>query len=1061
MSTDLTFLTNEPDRKFSARLHNLLPRCEQFDCLVGYFYLSGFHLIREQLKACDRIRILIGLETEQQIIDAVLKATLTQPSLNFRSSAETASTFRDDVLVQLETAPETAPVESGIEELARWCSEGKAEVRAYAKDKIHAKLYIFSFRPDELDKGRVITGSSNLSQSGLQDNLEFNVELKTRSDYDFAAIKFSELWAESVEVSDDFVNTVTERSHLAHFSPKELYLKFLYEYFQTELTQIRELEDEYLPEEFLKLQYQRDAVLTAKRILEEFNGVFLADVVGLGKTYMAAMLARELDGGVLVIAPPALIDKSNPGAWGNVFRDFGVRRFETYSVGNLDKVLKTDLKKFKYVFIDEAHRFRNDDNETYAKLHRICRHKNVVLVTATPFNNSPLDLLSQVNLFQASRNSSVPNLPNLENFFKKLNSKLSGLHRVKDRDEFLRIMKENAHEVRERILKYLMVRRTRREIEEFYSDDLAAQNLKFPEVEDPKAVFYLLSPKENEIFMRTIRRATKEIKYARYKPLIDTYYQGSLDENTTVAQNNLASFMKILLVKRLESSFEAFRKTLDRFITVYERYIAAYKKGYVYVSKKKTNLIFDLIESGNFDAIEKLVESEEAEKYDAKEFKPGFLTDLESDLAILNDIREDWKAIDRDPKWEEFAKRIKSDAILMNSKVLLFTESKETAEYLTQLIKTELREKVVCYDGTSKKSLREEVIHNFDARVREPKDDYRILITTDALAEGVSLHRSNVVINYDIPWNPTRMMQRVGRVNRVDTKFDRVYTYNFFPSEEGNREIGLQEAAEAKIEAFIEMLGSDARLLTENEEIKSFNLFDRLTSKETITGESDDEPESELKYLQLIRGIQENEKELFAKIKSLPKKARTARASDEKTDALFTYFRLGKLHKFYLAEKSIASAAELDFLQTAKLLESDSDDRQRVGSHFYNLLQKNQSGLMQAMHSDEETKHAPAGSRDVPSKLRRRLQIFKSEQMQDFTEVEDQIWASVIHALEEGLVAKKTVNQVWRTVEKTNDTRAILEILKKNFQFDGVVVESESERKSPRHREVILSEYFL
>ncbi|MBK9768544.1 MAG: NgoFVII family restriction endonuclease [Chloracidobacterium sp.] len=332
MSTDLTFLTNEADRKFAVRLHNLLPRCDSFDCLVGYFYLSGFHLIQESLEPCGKIRILIGLETEQQVHDALLQA---QQTLNLRSTSDTTNHFNNVMLHQLETAEESQAVESGIEKLVRWCSEGKVEIRAYDKSKIHAKLYIFSFAQEQLDKGRVITGSSNLSQSGLQDNLEFNVELKNRSDYDFALQKFEELWKDSVEVSQDFVSAVEEKSHLAQFSPRELYLTLLYEYFQNELTQIRELDSYIALKSSFGFNISTTRFLTAKRILEELNGVFIADVVGLGKTYMAAMLARELDGGILVYCrPPDRRKKSRSmGKCFSRFRSQAIQNIFGWTIG--------------------------------------------------------------------------------------------------------------------------------------------------------------------------------------------------------------------------------------------------------------------------------------------------------------------------------------------------------------------------------------------------------------------------------------------------------------------------------------------------------------------------------------------------------------------------------------------------------------------------------------------------------------------------------------------------------------------------------------------------------
>ena len=171
----------------------------------------------------------------------------------------------------------------------------------------------------------------------------------------------------------------------------------------------------------------------------------------------------------------------------------------------------------------------------------------------------------------------------------------------------------------------------------------------------------------------------------------------------------------------------------------------------------------------------------------------------------------------------------------------------------------------------------ETVINNFDAKAPGTVlDGYNVLVSTDVLSEGVNLHQSNTVINYDIPWNPTRMMQRVGRINRVDTKFDTIYTFNFFPTRQSNDEIRLKEAAEAKINGFLTLLGGDAALLTEGEPVGSHELFNRLVSKKTITGEEEGET-SELKYLTLIKNIRDHDPDLFEKIKRLPKKARSGK----------------------------------------------------------------------------------------------------------------------------------------------------------------------------------------
>lgn len=289
----------------------------------------------------------------------------------------------------------------------------------------------------------------------------------------------------------------------------------------------------------------------------------------------------------------------------------------------------------------------------------------------------------------------------------------------------------------------------------------------------------------------------------------------------------MGKLMKILLVKRLESSFYAFRKSIERFIYSYEMFIKEFDKGNVYVSKKYINKIFELLENDDDEAVQQLINEGKADRYDSKDFHKDFRNDLENDLNILKRIKSLWQNIKRDPKIEKLQKELAENEILKNKKIIIFTESKETAEYLTN----NLSDKILCFNGSSSEIIRDKVIENFDANARYPKDEYRILISTEVLSEGVNLHRSNIVINYDIPWNPTRMMQRVGRINRIDTRFNEIYTFNFFPTIQSEDEIQLKKTAEAKINAFLTMLGGDAAILTEGEPVSSYELFNRLISK--------------------------------------------------------------------------------------------------------------------------------------------------------------------------------------------------------------------------------------
>jgi len=240
----------------------------------------------------------------------------------------------------------------------------------------------------------------------------------------------------------------------------------------------------------------------------------------------------------------------------------------------------------------------------------------------------------------------------------------------------------------------------------------------------------------------------------------------------------MGRFMKILLLKRLESSFFAFKKSIDRFIRSYEQFIYAYDKGEVFISKKHMNRIFEFLEDDDEAGIQRLIDEEKASKLPAKDFEPTFIEDLKYDLHLLKEIQELWSDVERDPKLEKFMEGLKNDKILKKQKLIVFTESKETAEYLGEKLSglAGVKDRLMVFSSKSGEAERRRIMDNFDANVKKEmqRDDVRLLITTDVLSEGVSLHRSNVVINYDIPWNPVRMMQRVGRINRVDTKFSKI-----------------------------------------------------------------------------------------------------------------------------------------------------------------------------------------------------------------------------------------------------------------------------------------------
>ncbi len=1055
-TSDLTFITNEKDKTLLDRFKVLIKDTRFFDVLVGYFYTSGFYAIYKSLENTEKIRILIGISTNKQTIDLIKESK--QQELQF-SHSETKQHFSSMITEEITNSKDNREVEQGVIKFIEWLQTGKLEIKAYPTENIHAKLYIMTFAEGDRDIGRVITGSSNFTQAGMVDNLEFNVELKNSSDYEFAKNKFEELWTQGVDVKDTYIETIKQKTWLnPDIKPYELYLKFLYEYFKDEISQNEEILFQYAPSGFKKLEYQEQAVLNAKKILEEYGGVFLSDVVGLGKTYMAALLAGQIDGRTLIIAPPVLLDENNPGSWKNVFEDFGIRASHFESIGKLEHLIEQGTDKYKNIIIDEAHRFRTETNDTYEDLAEICRGKRVILVTATPFNNRPKDILSQIKLFQNSKKSTIPGLPNLEAFFGSLENRIKEIDRHKDSKTFIEMAKNNAKEIREKVLKHLMVRRTRKEITTYFSKDLEKQKLKFPDVANPEAIFYELTEDEDKVFNKTIELIAKKFIYTRYTPML--FYTGDkITDFEKTQQKNMGKFMKILLVKRLESSFFAFKNSIHRFINTYESFIDQFDKGFVYVSKKYSNKVFEYLEDEDLEQVQRLINEEKAQKYPSSEFNPEFKKNLLEDLNTLREIAKLWDGVHHDPKLDKFINILSTQEILKQNKLIVFTESKETATYLSKKLQ-ERYQGILLFSGQSSASTRDEVINNFDAKARLPKNDFRILVTTEVLSEGVNLHRSNVVINYDLPWNPTRLMQRVGRINRVDTTFDKIYTFNFFPTKQANDQLKLKEAAEAKIHAFISLLGADARLLTEGEEIESHELFSRLISKKTILGEEEEE-ESPLKYLEVIRNIRDIKPDLFDQIKHLPKKSRTAKKYSDKVNNLITYFRKGKIQKFFITEKD--EAKELDFMSAAKTLEATiKTKKESIDENFYQLLEKNKKLFEITTIEDIEIK-GTRGGRDSASQLLKDIMAIKD--YRKFTEEQEDYLRKLISQLEEGGIPKQTTKTTLSELRKSyiTDTNPLklLAIIQKNIPVKFLESHYIEGTDSYSNREVILSEYLI
>lgn len=1070
--TDTKFFTNEPGNTLYERFCRTLNFAKQFDCIVGYFRTSGFYRLYKSLDKVEKIRILVGLNVDRLTFDIICQAGQQQEEL-FENTANINRLFAEEVSKEFEEADDTKEVADGVSKFREMLAGGRIEMRACRDRNTHAKVYITRYGENMPLYGSVITGSSNFTENGLKSQYEFNVELKDRPDVDFALNKFNELWENAVPVSEEYVNAIDNKTWLNQsITPYQMYLKCLYEYFYGRID-LEEI-NPYLPEGYMALKYQTDAIAEISKTVDEYGGIFLSDVVGLGKTYIAAMYAQTLKGKILVIAPPPIMQN-----WENAFKDFGLRSrdYDIRSIGMIDKIAEeiekeenTGRKTYDYVFVDEAHRFRNGKSIQYAYLSRICLGKKVVLISATPLNNTFFDFYYLLNLFQNPLHSDIPGMENYHDFFASKRMALKKAEKEsgsKDSVLYLKEIENVSKELRDRILRYVMIRRTRTDIEKYFSDDIKTQGLHFPEVQTPEQIIYKFDSQTNKVFEKTISiiggkdtpKEEKKLSYARYAPKL--YITGrQITDFVKTQQKNNAGFMKSRLVKRLESSKYAFEKTLERSIASHEKIIAMFNSGTVYISNDFD--VLDYVEDDEIN-IEDLMDKGENKNWEAIpsfNFSSDFLPMVKNDLALLKEILSDWQKIKHDFKQEKFIKEIKENSLLENKKIVVFTESAETGENLAEALNKIYPGKVLFYSSSKNESIKETIKNNYDPNIKDcyKKNDIQILITTDVLAEGINLHRSNIIVNYDLPWNPTRVMQRTGRINRVGTEYDKIYIFNFFPTSETDNVLKLKESIIAKIQAFHNALGEDAKYLSDDEEVESFNLsgqrlYEALSSKASF---DDEEENPQLKYLKLIKEIRKNKPELYVKIADLPKKIRTARHcgnNPQPADKLMTFFRKGKLCVFCLTDG--AETKNIPFIEAIKYFECEENEPQKnIPQKYYEYIVRNKDLFGRPIETEPMRQGGHSNKDTVIKTLRSLMNVAQ------YTNEDKLYIQSVINALADMVIPENISKQLSDYFKKTDGNfisilLKIQEIVPEPYLNSRQMIKDRQNAK----REVVLSEF--
>ena len=945
------FISNECDNTLSKRLREIIGMSRELKFLVGFFYFSGIRELYVSIADNDdlQIRILVGLQADRSL--GVLVEHGRDKS---QSDNEAAEQFFDSLRQAFNG--EEFDTEAFLQQthfFLRLVCEGRLEIRKTLHPN-HAKLYLFNLKDEHrlLRERLFITGSSNLTRAGLVSQQEFNVEI---SDYgtEEAEAFFDALWNEAVEITEDdglksrLLQIFQEETLVAEITPYEAYALVLQKYAglhaekEVPLTAIEALKAAgYTP-----FTYQLDATRQVLSLLETHNGAIIADVVGLGKSVIASLTAKSCGKRGLIICPPGLIgDKNSTSGWRKYVEDFKLERWEVRSGGDLESIaefVQEQGSDVELVVIDEAHRFRNQDSKHYELLSRICRNRQVMLLTATPFNNSPGDIFALLKLFTVPGKSSLTLSDDLDQRFAEyrgLFRRLSFIrknHNSKDPkkcarasayyaelfgtpDIDLKQVEGRTHRLSKEIravIEPVTIRRNRIDLQ--CDPNYREEITELSELTEPEELFYELTPPQSAFYNKVIHDYFGEegrFTGAIYQPYI---YESGVDEEEELdakenfevqSQRNLFEFMRRLLVKRFESSFAAFGCSIRSFISINQKALNFIRKTDRYILDRK--LLNELSEKDEAEIIEELdlfearldetgidrTRKEIVYKVDQFALRERFLQDIASDIKLFESIEKEINKLGllaEDPKANclihelHQTLRTKPRQGEPKRKVIVFSEYVDTVRELSPAIEAAFPGRVFTIAGQLGVEKEREMLANFDASRPEAKqaDDFDILLASDKISEGFNLNRAGLIVNYDIPWNPTRVIQRVGRINRIGTKvFGELRIQNFFPTEKGADIVKSRQIAADKMFMIHSTLGEDARIFSPEETPTASSLYTRINSNP-----EDTETESSFTEIRrMLADIESAHPEVLEKVTRCAPRVKTAKSADNDWLTVFT-----------------------------------------------------------------------------------------------------------------------------------------------------------------------------
>jgi superfamily II DNA or RNA helicase len=933
------------EQKLCDHVRRILETADMARFAVGYFFVSGLDAVAAELENVRELRLLIGNTTNRETLEQlaegyrrlelVADAAEAQAYPRRAEMREMAERAGENLRGAVELMDQTDEGERLVRALVRLIEEKRLHVRVHTRGRLHAKAYIFDYPPrGHYEKGIAIVGSSNLTLAGLTHNTELNVVVHGNDNHAALARWFDALW-DDAQAFDETLMRELRASWAGDLArPHDVYLKTLHALVRDRLEAGEETDLLWDDEITRRLaRFQHVAVRQAVQIIRDFGGAFVSDVVGLGKSFVGAAIVKHFERNdharALIVCPAPLVDmwERYNEAYDLNARVLSMGMLREDGDGGVPSLLEdVRYRDRDFVLIDESHHFRRPGTQRYRVMEAfLATGRRCCMLTATPRNQSAWDIYHQIKLFHPDERTDFPIDPPLL------------------RDWFRRV--EKGERSLPDLLANILIRRTRAHVLRWYGHDADTHEpvdpARFVEYASGRRRAYVLVGGRHQFFPRrelaTVEYSIEETYQGLYQELRG--YLGRAgggqpktprpDELTFAryglwhyvrreaqgrepyaslqrAGSNLRGLVRVLLFKRFESSVHAFRQTVRRLLRAHEGFLAGLDSGLVPAGEGAQKLLIDpdYGEQDLIDALFQVAADYPVEDFDLPRLRAHVRHDIECYRRIL--ARVEPITPDRDAKLRTLVARFGEEG-WGDRKRLLFTQYADTARYLYDALnpdgaRTDIE---VLYSGDRSKA---RVIGRFsprsnpEQRPRGDEGEISLLITTDVLSEGLNLQDCDTIINYDLHWNPVRLIQRFGRIDRIGSTNERVWGFNFLPETMLDRNLGLRRTLGRRIQEIHDTIGEDAVILELTERLNEESMYAIYADAEQGDLWEGEDGESLLdlnEAEELLRQLRAEDPAEYERIAGLRDGIRSAKAA-EGGRGTFVFCQAGRFQQLFL-----------------------------------------------------------------------------------------------------------------------------------------------------------------